>query len=342
MPPEAQAAVEPKNGAPHPPAEPAPGAAPAPPAGEAKPGADSAAGEASVPAKAKDRAAFAREQFRLREERRAFKAKEESFTAQMAKMGEDFKAQLDAVQKQRAEWEADRKAALEDPVGWAAKNGRTPQETIQHHVSKDTPEAAIAEAKREAAESRKAVEELRKQREDEKVADAKEREEAAKQAKAAAQSGACKAFVQNVGSRAKEFPYLNSMYDAGEIEAKAAQFQALALAEEWTDAQGYKHVGKAYAFDEVAKAFEAHAKRAYDLKEAKRLELLGASEEAEPVSATGVQVKPALGKASQGKPPPKPTAEAPPKASRRLTRAEEEERDLQALRAATAKDRASK
>ncbi len=340
MPPEAQAAaVAPKNAAPPPAAEPAPGAAPVSPAGEAKPGADSAAG----PAKAKDRAAFQREGFRLREERKRLQEDAKRKDTETATRFADLEARLKASDERAAKAEADRQAALEDPVGWAAKNGRTPEQTIQHHIAKDTPEAAIAEAKREAAEAKKAAADLAKQRDEDRAALAKEREEEKKQATQAAQTGACKAFVQTVANRAKEFPYLNSMYDASEIEAKAAQFQAMALAEKWTDAQGHEHVGKAYSFDEVAKAFEGFAKRAYDLKEARRLELLGASsEEAEPVSATGVQAKPALGKASQGKPAPKPNAEAPPKATRRLTRAEQEEEDLRALRAATAKDRAAK
>jgi colicin import membrane protein len=347
MPPEATPAA-----APAPKAEPAkPAPAATPPAGgsgshpAAQAGADSAAaakpGDPPAPAKARDQATLAREAARFRQARREANSQVEAIKAEYETKFAETKRQLDTLASESKAWQEERQAFLADPIEWAQKHGgATAEKAIQSFVAKGTPEAAIAEAKREAAEAKAATEELKKLREQDKADRETERAESEKQARAAAESGACKAFARTITVEAKKYPYINALYSAEEIESKAAQFQQIAAKEEWTDEQGRKRVGKAYPFDEVAKAFEQGAKIAYDKRQA-RLAELTAPADGDPESASGIQMKPVPGNGRrEGNRGPKTGAESPPKPkpSRILSRKEQEDADRAMLREAMRKD----
>lgn len=319
-----------------------PAAAPLDPGGVKPAAADSAAlaaGSPPAPAKAADKAAVAREAFRLREARRDVGKQVAALQEQHTKALADMKAQLDELAVGQKSWQEERKAFLADPIEWAQKNGHKAEDAIRGYVAKGTPEAAIEAARKEAAEARASADELKKLREQDKVDREKEREDGQKQAKAAAEQGACKAFTRSVTADAKKYPHINAMYEPAEIEAKAAEFQRLAAAEEWTDAGGNKHVGKAYPFDDVANAFERSAKAAYEKKQARIAELTSSPDE-EPGPALGIQKKlvPGNGRREGTNGPDAERAPKPKPKPRTLTREEQAKEDMALLRKAFEQD----
>lgn len=312
-----------------------------PPGGDSGAVVDPAAPPA--PAKAKDLAAVSRQGFKLREATRLAKQAAASAQSAFTQQLEPLRAQLGDLTKAQKEWQAERAAILADPVSWAEKNGRPAEQTISGYVAKGTPEEAIRLAREEAAAATAAAKELREALAKRDTDAAAEKEEGAKAARAAAEKGACVAFTRSVVAKAKTFPFINAMYSPEEIEAKAAQFQAIAAKEEWTDETGKKRVGKQYPFEEVAKAFEANAKAAHDKRQARLAELTSSQEE-EPGTAPGVQAKPVPGNGRRegtngpGTTRTALTPEKPKAKPRALTIAEQRKADLQMIQDAQRKD----
>lgn len=288
---------------------------------------------APAPAKAKDRAALAREGFRLRQERRALADREKAAKAETDAKLADMAAKLEALSKDKEKLAAEREEWLKDPIAFAEKHGRKPDDVVTGYVQRNTPEAAAAETRRLLEEERKAREKLEADLAERDKKAAEQEKQRQEQQKASVLAAQVQGFTQAVRAAGKKYPHLNALYEDSEISAKAAEFQKMALER-----------GESHSFDEVANAFERFAKAAHEKKEAKRLELL-TPEEGEPASAAGVSAKPVPGNGRrEGNHGPgqrtAPKAE-PPKLSRRLTRAEQDAADLAALKKATAADRAA-
>jgi hypothetical protein len=336
MPPEVQAATSA-------PAKPAADAAPttAPPVAPGST-ADSAPSDAKPGAKpaekpkARDLAAVRRQGFQLRQERKeaaAAKAAADKVRADTDAALAEMRAELAKLQDQGKKHETERAEWLADPISYAEKHGRKPDEVVTGYVRKNTPEAAQADIARKLADETAAREKLEADIRARDEKSKKDEEQRQAQALVAQREGAVKGFLHAVRQAGKTYPHLNGLYEDSEIAAKAAEFQKMAIDR-----------GEVHSFESVANAFEKFAKEAYEKRGAKLQELLIA-DEAEPAPAAGVQDKrePGNGRRAATTGPnarsaPKPE---PPKLSRRLTRAEQDAADLAALKLATAKDRAA-
>lgn len=210
------------------------------------------------------------------------------------------------------------------------------ERAIRDYAEGETPEKRT---RQEIAEARRIAEEAKKELADAKAeyaeAARKGQEERQAQARAAQVAGFARAVSE--GESAKTYAYLNAMHSPAEIRAMAAEIQ------EWAESEG-----KTFTFDQVASHLDKRAKTLYEERKERLLALAGtpngtpAAGLAPPIQ-TGRSGDASAGNGHRGN---GPGAGATPQGRgnqrRVLTREQEQEEDLAALRKATAKDRAAR
>lgn len=282
---------------------------------DGKPDAPAPAAEPK-PAKAKDYAAIARRGFQLRQERKAM-AEER---AQWAKAQGETSSRLAELERRAKASDDELAAAKADPIGWAAKHGVKPDDSIRGFLKSDTPEAGVEAAKAEAKAAREELAAFRKEQ-----ADKEAKREADSVARWEEQS--VRNFVQIVTGDPKKYPHMNLEHEPQEIQRLVTQIQQTA-----------KSKGHTYTFEEVANFLEGQAKKRTELKAERRKALFG---ELSPDGSGGPSSPgtPASGhRESKERPASSARANGAAAKPKKKTRQEEEEEDLMALRKATAQD----
>lgn len=281
-----------------------------------------AAGPPKKP-KAKDLVAMQNAQYEARQAKRQAKAEAEARAAEgeRAAKAEARIAELEAAKKALED------RAKADPLSLAAELGGNVEEGIRDYVGKTTPEKLLAGLQREIADMKAA--------EKQRAADERKRaEQAQAEAFGRAKQAALASFVSEVRKASKEAPYLNAEMEDHEIYEWARQVQEY----------GEKNT-TAYPFAEVLKFLESQAKLVHDRRTERRKSLSMPSEEGSPASASETKSGQQSGNGHRDptkRPESRTSSQGSRSSSKSLTREEEEEIDLQTLRAAMAKDAAAR
>lgn len=233
-------------------------------------------------------------------------------------------------EQERAEWtkrlqekDAEIEKAKARPLHWSVEHGADPNKAIKDFVEDNAPERRIEDLEKQIAKDREERAEERRRHEEQ--SRKWQEQQAAQQVRASIGQ-----FVKHVTELADKYPHLNSEFEPSEIAAQAHEVHQWAVSQE-----------KKYSFDQIANWLEARAQKIYAAKADRRSKLLKQS----PPDGAGATGTPGQSPAQQGQAAAKAATgngrDSPPrpaKPRRPLTKEEEVEADLQALRRAFEKD----
>lgn len=290
------------------------------------------ASEAAPPQEptARELSEFAKHRVGLREKARRLDERAAQLKAERAAV-EAQKESIAALQKELAELKAWRETREK---GNPLEHVEDPSKVVRDFVEKTAPERRIDALEKELKAAREELEKvprLFKER-DEREAQERAKQEEAMRGQRMAHERAT--FTRTLRSRAAEFPFIHSEFEDVEIETMAAEIQQWARTSKWTDNEGRARVGRVVSFEDAAKFLNERAKLVYESREARRKALNGESKETPPgTEHRDKKTPPGNGPRAQR------PAQPPTRRDQKLTRAEEEERHLQMIRDAQARDR---
>lgn len=287
-----------------------------PPAASPEAGADSVAAVPKPP-RARDWAKAAQAGY----EARALKRQNAELQGRMQQEAQARAQQTAIVADLQAKYDALMGRVKTEALAVAVEQGGDVNANITGYIEKTAPERKI-----EALEKAMAEREARdRQREQEWI---RQREQENVQQMQRAEQAALQSFVSTVSAATKQYPHLNAEFEAHEISGHAAHIS------QWAKTQGHT-----YSFEEVANFLERQAKLVHDSREQRRKSLL--TPPAEGDSGSGPREPNGQFKTNGSqRTSPKPAERK--QLSRVLTRDQETEQDLAAIRLAMAKDAVSK
>lgn len=281
--------------------------------------------EAPKPAKSRDLAQVARAQYAARQA-----------TKQAAEQGRQYHAQLEQERQARAQEQKELqelrslKTRLQggEALALSTELGVDPNKTIEDYVGKSAPEKQLEALRKELEQEKQERQNWLKQRE-------QEQRQAQAQQMAQAEAQQLQSFVPFIASNAAKYTYINAEMDPEEIVEEARKIQAWAKQVRWTADDGQEYIGVQYSYDAVAEAIDKKAKLLHDRRTERRTKLLAPK--------NGETLPAAASESRSGQT--KPSTRTESKGPRRLppmSRDQEAEHDLAILRAAMAKDAATR
>lgn len=234
-------------------------------------------------------------------------------------------SRLQELEKKASESAALLESIKADPIGWAQKAGVDPNAVIRKFLGDGTPDSRAEEAIKRAESAEKRLNEFIEAQKQAEL----DREKKAIEANVAR---AIENVYQVIATNKKEWPYTNVALTPNEIRAKLQEIQRIGNERKET-----------YTLQGIRDAFEKYAKSRYEQFLSAKGELLDSS--AEGLVTSGSPPAKAAGNVRQtaaSKQPPGTSIPPAPKRRTPLTPAEQRQADLAALKAAMAKDKASR